>query len=118
MATLVNLCCSPPSLRLIKTVVQILPLRDQQLIIVGHSPESLKRLEILFEIHDICSGELLSSGTISKFAVIFLTPYVASDMPSHFLVLASSMGSRKVLREGFGRGETQTVVRDVSLGGL
>lgn len=115
MATLINLACSPPPLALIKTVTQILPYRQSQIILLGHSPDSLKRLEAIYEIHDTQTGETLRTGTISKFGVIFLTPYVPHDQPGAFLVLASSMGSKKIQREGFGLAESRLLVREVRL---
>jgi hypothetical protein len=115
MATLINLAASPPTLTLIKTVTQILPYKLSQIIVLGHSPSSLKLLEVLYEIYDTQSGETIRTGVISKFGVIFLTPYVPHDLPGAFLILASSMGSKKILREGFGLTDSRPLVREIRL---
>lgn len=108
---LINLSSSPPALSLIKTVTQILPYKNTTVIVVGHSPDSLKKLEILYEVRDTKSEQCLRTGTISKFAVTFLTPYVSYDVPGSYLVLAASMGCKKIIREGFGLSDTKTLVR-------
>jgi hypothetical protein len=115
MSTVINLSSNPPTLANIKTVTQILPYKNSQIIVVGHSPDSLKKLEVLYEIYDTKSAETLQAGTISKFGVIFLTQYVGYDQPGCFLVLANSMGCKKIIREGFGLSDTRAVVRDVNL---
>jgi len=87
-----------PQLSTIKTITQILPLSQNQIILLGYSTDSLKRIELVYEIYDVDTKQTMRTGIISKFGVIFLTNYVSYDESGSFLTLVSAMGTRRIVR--------------------
>lgn len=113
MLKVVNLQAVPPRPRCIKTVTQILPLSQSLLLLLGHSPDSLRKLELVYEIYDSEAADTLRWGSISTFGIVFLTPYVNYDRTGCFLVLCSSMGVRRIISEQFDGQAAVPVVREI-----
>jgi hypothetical protein len=47
-----------------------------RVVFVGYNTESLRRNELLYEVHDVTTGKKTSSGKLPIFGISFLTPYI------------------------------------------
>lgn len=73
MLDVINVKEKIPDLDEITTVKWILPAKNDQIIVIGYSKESVSNMQYIYELFDYQDCETKVKGRISNFGVIFLS---------------------------------------------
>lgn len=67
----------------------------QRMVFIGYNTESLRRNELIYEVHDVTSGKKSSSGRLPIFGISFLTGY--TRYKGNTFINLIGMSGRKII---------------------